>query len=78
MLQQTLKSVLFLNNDLHFDDVDKTSFDDCIFEKVSLKGNFIHVSFAGSKFSNVSLLEILHLLPVCLIIQMQLNILIII
>ena len=31
------KECTFLNNDLHFDDVDKTSFDDCIFEKVSLK-----------------------------------------
>ena len=51
------KECTFLNNDLHFDDVDKTSFDDCIFEKVSLKGNFIHVSFAGSKFSNLSFIR---------------------
>lgn len=51
------KECTFLNNALHFDDVDKTSFDDCIFEKVSLKGNFIHVSFAGSKFSNLSFIE---------------------
>ena len=51
------KECTFLNNALHFDDVDKTSFDDCIFEKVSLKGNFIHVSFAGSKFSNLSFIR---------------------
>ena len=51
------KECTFLNNDLHFDDVDKTSFDDCIFEKVSLKGNFIHASFAGSKFSNLSFIR---------------------
>ena len=51
------KECTFLNNALHFDDVDKTSFDDCIFEKVSLKGNFIHVSFVGSKFSNLSFIR---------------------
>lgn len=51
------KECTFLNDALHFDDVDKTSFDDCIFEKVSLKGNFIHVSFAGSKFSNLSFIR---------------------
>ena len=51
------KECTFLNNALHFDDVDKTSFDDCIFEKVSFRGNFIHVSFAGSKFSNLSFIR---------------------
>lgn len=48
------KECTFLNSVLHFNDVNKASFDDCIFEKVSLKGNFIHTSFAGSKFSNLS------------------------
>lgn len=43
------KECTFLNNDLHFDDVDKTSFDDYIFEKVLLKGNFIHVSICWIK-----------------------------
>ena len=51
------KECTFLNSAFHFDDVNKATFDDCIFEKVSLKGNFIHVSFAGSKFSNLSFVE---------------------
>lgn len=51
------KECNFLNSKLHFIDVDKTSFDDCTFQNVSFKGNFIHVSFAGSKFSNLSFIE---------------------
>lgn len=51
------KECNFLNSKLHFIDVDKTSFDDCTFQNVSLKGNFIHVSFAGSKFSNLLFAE---------------------
>ena len=58
------KECTFLNSVLHFNDVNKASFDDCIFEKVSLKGNFIHTSFAGSKFSNLSLVKTLLLLHV--------------
>ena len=51
------KECNFLNSKLHFIDVDKTSFDDCTFQNVSFKGNFIHVSFAGPKFSNLSFIE---------------------
>lgn len=51
------KECNFLNSKLHFIDVDKTSFDDCTFQNISLKGNFIHVSFAGTKFSNLSFVE---------------------
>ncbi len=51
------KECTFLNMRLLFKDVDKTSFDDCVFENVSFKGNFIHVSFAGSKFNNLSFLD---------------------
>ncbi len=72
------KECTFLNCSLHFSDVDKTSFDDCIFEKVSLKEIFYMYPLLDQSSVIYLLLEILHLLPVCLIIQTLLNILIII
>lgn len=47
------KECLFNGTSIQCHDINKTSFDNCVFEKMSFAGNYIHVSFAGSSFKNV-------------------------